>query len=99
MELLAKLAQQVPYWESIQNIESRLDHVTAAVKGQEYVKGEELTRGHLPLNGFADGNIIKDTRFRLAEALRRAGVMQSDAARQAVAAFHPRPHLAIHGIV
>ena len=52
LELLAKLAEQVPYWENIQAATSKLDHITAAAKGQEYVKGEELTRGYIPMNGF-----------------------------------------------
>ena len=34
-------------------------------------KGEQVTRGHMPLNGFTDGQIIGDARFRLAAALRQ----------------------------
>jgi hypothetical protein len=49
--------------------------------------------------GFADQKIIKDSRFRLITALRSAGVIQSEAARAAIAQFNPRPHLAIHGII
>lgn len=93
---------QVPYYENIQNIESRLDHVTASAKAQEYIPIEEkdrLGRGHLPLNSFHDHNIVRDARFRLAEALAHAGLQHSDAARQAVAAMNPRPHLAIHGLL
>jgi hypothetical protein len=52
LELLAKLAEQVPYWENIQAATSKLDHITAAARGQEYVKGEDLTRGYIPMNGF-----------------------------------------------
>ena len=51
---------QVPYWEHMQTIESKLDHVTAAVKAQAYVASDEPgVRGHLPLNGFTDKKIIK----------------------------------------
>ena len=94
-----KLAAEVPYYETLQQVQSKLDHVTASVKGHEYIKSEEdMTRGHLPLNGFTDQTIIRDARFRLATALRNAGVMHSSAARDAIARFHPQPHLAIHGI-
>jgi len=99
VELLHQLAAQVPYWENIQNAKSQLDHVTAAVKAQEYVRGEEETRGHFRATGFADKKIVSDARLRLAFALREAGLHHSEAARSAVASFHPRPHLAIHGIL
>lgn len=96
LELLMKLAQQVPYWENMQNIQSKLDHITASAKGWEYIPGEEMSRGFLPINGFADVKVIRDARHRLATALRAAGLQHSDAAKEAVARFHPRPHLAIH---
>ncbi len=98
IEWLSKLAEQVPYFDAIQNAHSMLDHVTAAVKNQEYIK-VDYTRGFLPLNGFTDNRIIKDARFRLASALREMGVIHSEAGRQAIQNFHPRPHLAIHGIL
>ena len=69
------------------------------MKGHEYIKYDELTRGHLPMNGFTDNKVIKDARFRLAAALRSAGVINTVAARTAIAQFHPQPHLAIHGIL
>lgn len=91
---------QVPYYDAIQDASSRLDHITASAKGHEYVaSGDPLYRGHLPLNGFTDGKVIQDSRFRLAEALRRCGVAGSEAARAVVAQFHPRPQLAIHGLI
>ena len=100
IELLNKLAAQVPYYDAIQDVSSKLDHITASAKGHEYIaSGEPLIRGHLPLNGFTDGRVIQDSRFRLAEALRRCGVANSEAARSAVAQFCPRPHLAIHGLL
>jgi hypothetical protein len=50
----------VPYWDSIQNAESKLDHITAAVKGQEYIGLEEPgMRGHIPMYGFTDKKVIK----------------------------------------
>lgn len=102
LEFLNALAAQVPYYDAIQQVESRLDHVTASAKAQEYIPiGEEdrLTRGHMPLNSFNDHQIVRDARFRLSEALSRAGVQYSDAARVAVANMNPRPHLAIHGLL
>lgn len=102
VELLMALAAQVPYYDTIQQIESRLDHVTASAKAQEYVpigEDDRLTRGHMPLNSFNDHQIVRDARFRLTEALARAGVQHSDAARHAVAQMNPRPHLAIHGLL
>lgn len=102
LEFLNALAAQVPYYDAIQQVESRLDHVTASAKAQEYIPiGEEdrLTRGHMPLNSFNDHQIVRDARFRLSEALSRAGVQYSDAARVAVASMNPRPHLAIHGLL
>ena len=51
------------------------------------------------MNGFSDGKVIRDARFRLATALREAGVHQSEAAKYAIQRAHPRPHLAIHGIL
>jgi len=96
VEWLNKLAEQVPYWESIQNATSMLDHVTVAVKTQEY-HAPNYTRGYMPMNGFANQEIIRDARHRLATALRAAGVQHTQAARDIVARFHPRPHLAVHG--
>jgi hypothetical protein len=52
IEYLAKLAQQVPYWDAIQNVSSKLDYITAAAKTHEYIKGEDFARGYMPLNGF-----------------------------------------------
>lgn len=99
LEKLMKLAEQVPYWENIQNAHSKLDHITASVQGHQYLKGEDLSRGFIPMFGFTDQTIIKDSRFRLITALRSAGVIQSDAARHAIAQFNPRPQLAIHGLL
>ena len=95
VEWLNKLAEQVPYWDSIQNATSMLDHVTVAVKSQEY-HAPNYSRGYMPMNGFANQEIIRDARHRLATALRAAGVQHSEAARHAVAQFFPRPHLAVH---
>ena len=90
---------KVPYYENILNAKSDLGHITAAVKGHEYIKGEDAMRGHFPQTGYADKTIISDARFRLASALRAAGVQYSEAAYRAVQQFNPRPHLAIHGII
>lgn len=90
---------QVPYYDAIQDVESKLDHITAAAKAHEYYAPDEQSRGHLPLNGFTDGRVIQDSRFRLAEALHRSGVAGSLAARQVVAQNYARPHLAIHGLL
>jgi hypothetical protein len=68
-------------------------------QGQSYLKGEEETRGHMPLNGFTDQRVIRDTRFRITEALRMAGLQHSQAAKEIIQQYHPRPHLAIHGII
>ena len=99
LEWLARLAEQVPYWEALQNAQSRLDHVTASAKAWEYVSSGPGARGYLPLNGFADNKVMKDARVRLAMALRDAGVQNSQYAAQVVREFHPRPQLAIHGIL
>ena len=98
LEILAHLATTVPYWDAIVNATSQLEHVTAAVKAQEWQQPEELSRGFMSLNGFGDRKIIQDARFRLAEALREAGIAQSKVAASVVKEFHPRPHLSIHGI-
>jgi hypothetical protein len=91
---------QVPYYESIVDVKSNVNQKTASVIAQEYIKSEEeLTRGHLPLNSFSDHAIVRDARFRLAEALARANVQHTDAARDAVLRLNPRPHLAIHGLL
>lgn len=99
LELLAKIVEQCPYWEGLQNVHSKLDHITTAAAQAMYQKGEDLTRGHMPLQGFADKNVIKDTRFKLISALRNAGVAHSEYAKTAVAKINPMPHLAIHGIL
>lgn len=99
LEILANLAMTVPYWDAIENATSQLDHVTAAVKAQEWQQPEEMSRGFLALNGFGDKKIIRDARFRLAEALRGAGIAQSKVAADVVREFHPRPQLAIMGII
>lgn len=99
LELLAKIAEQCPYWDNIQNVESKLDYITIAALNSMYQKGEDLTRGHIPMMGFTDKEIIKDSRFKLITALRNAGVVQSEYARAAIAKINPMPHLAIHGIL
>ena len=99
MDLLLKLAAEVPYWDAIQNAESNLDHITCAVKAQEYLGFQEEARGHKRSTGYADRSIIRDARFRLASALRDAGVASSHYAKQAVQRMNPRPELAIHGII
>jgi hypothetical protein len=53
-ELLLRLATQVPYYDKIQNAESKLDHVTASVRAHEYQGFEEEERGHMSLKGFTD---------------------------------------------
>lgn len=58
---------------------------------QEYHRPATPTRGHIAMRGFADKALFKDARFRLGLALREAGVHQSEAARRAIAALHPRP--------
>lgn len=83
----------------MQNVESKLDHVTVAALSSMYHKGEELTRGHIPMMGFTDKAVVKDTRFKLISALRNAGVAHSEHARLAVARINPQPHLAIHGLL
>lgn len=89
-ELLNKLAEQVPYFDAIQSVESRLDYITAAADAQRYQKPEEISRGHHALNGFADVKLFQDARFRLGLALREAGVHQSAAAAAVIAQLHPR---------
>lgn len=91
---------QVPYFDAIQEATSRLDHITASAKAHEYnAPLSPGARGHIPMNGFHNDRIVKDVRFRLAEALRKCGVHNSQAAKDAVARFHPRPQLAIHGLL
>lgn len=85
-----KLAEQVPYYENIQAVESKLDHITVAADAQKYFKPDEETRGHLALNGFTDKKLFRDARFRLGLALREAGVHQSAAAAAVIAQLHPR---------
>jgi len=101
MDLLMRLAAQVPYYDDIQNATSKLDHVTAAAQAHIYQGVQEEFRGFMRATGFADTKIIADARFRLAEALRDAApsLIQSAAARIAIQQFHPRPHLAIHGVL
>jgi len=90
LDILNKLAEQVPYWDALQAAESKLDHVTAAVEAQKYQKPEEVSRGHLSMNGFTDQKLFKDARFRLGLALREAGVHQSAAAAAVISSLHPR---------
>lgn len=90
----------MPYWSIIKDIAPRLDHATVSSQAHSFMPTEdELTRGHMPLNGFTDQRVIRDTRFRIVEALRMAGLAHTQAARDVVQQLHPRPHLAIHGII
>lgn len=73
--------------------------MTVAAQASMYVQGDEHTRGHIPLFGFSDKNIVKDARFKLISALRNAGIQNSEHAINAVAKINPRPHLAIHGLL
>jgi hypothetical protein len=122
MAVLEKLAQQVPYYERIQEAKADLSKTTAAVEAATYQQPEEQLRGHLPLNGFADAHVratslarkwneqraeltrlccccmlqvMQDSRFRLALALREAGVIQSNYAKSIIEALHPRPQAPI----
>lgn len=90
LELLNKLAEQVPYFDALQNAVSRLDHVTTSVLGHQYNKPATPTRGFNPMNGFTDERVFKDAKFRLGLALRAAGVHTSTAARDAIASLCPR---------
>jgi hypothetical protein len=98
MELLARLAEQVPYFAAIQSATSKLDHVTANILNSQYHR-EDFGRGFGPMNGYTDSATIADSRFRLTEALRSAGVIGSKYGGQVVQSLFPRPHLAVHGIV
>ena len=91
-ELISKIAEQCPYWDSVQNAVSKLDHLTAASKGHEYIKGPDPGRGFLPVNGFTSRKIMSDAKFRIAVALREAGVAHSSAARDLVQKLHVRPN-------
>lgn len=59
----------------------------------------EKTRGFIPTYGLLDTKVIRDVRFRLGVALRDAGLERTVAGREMVQKLHPRPHLAIHGII
>ena len=98
MELLARLAEQVPYFAAIQSATSKLDHVTASILNSQYHR-EDFGRGFGPMNGYTDSATIADSRFRLTEALRAAGVIGSQYSAQVVRDMFPRQHLAVHGIV
>ena len=86
---------QVPYYDKIQNVESKLDHITASVKSHEYQQPDLATRGHIAMNGFNDKDIFKDALFRLGLALREAGVHNSAAARDVIRSLHVRPQAPI----
>ena len=58
LEMLNRLASQVPYWDNILNAKANLGHITASVKGHEYQPcTEEAVRGHMPSYGFDDGKV------------------------------------------
>lgn len=59
----------------------------------------ELSRGFIPTYGLLDERIIRDVRFRLGVALREANLHTTAAGRDMVLRAHPRPQLAIHGIL
>ena len=110
LEKLMKLAQTVPYYDSIQEAESRLDYITTAVRNHEYkpyiadtTMGRNIDNNALgvfqPLHGFEDNKIVSDIRFKLVSALREAGVHNTPHAQHIIQQYHPRPHLAIHGIL
>ncbi len=104
LELLLRLAEQVPYFQTIQDIAPRYDQATmSTIQGQYLPIPDDINlakqRGHIPLLGFTDHKIIRDTRFRIMEALRMAGLQNTQAAKDVVQQYHPRPHLAIHGIL
>lgn len=104
MELLIKLAEQVPYFQTIQDIAPRFDQLTFCTQQGQYLPIPDEAnlakqRGHMPLLGFTDQKVVRDTRFRIMEALRMAGLQHTQAAKDIVQQYHPRPHLAIHGIL
>lgn len=101
LEICMRLAAQVPYYDEILNAKSKLEHLTSSALSHQYNGHGRPSdqRGHIPSYGFADKSIIRDARFRLAEALRYAGVHHSEAAKAAVRSNMPRPHLQIHGLL
>lgn len=49
-EILRQLASQVPYFDAIQNISSKLDHITASTRGHAFIPYEECEDGGKPLH-------------------------------------------------
>lgn len=48
---------KVPYYDKIQNVESKIDHITASARAHEYQGAEESARGHISMNGFTDKGV------------------------------------------
>ena len=80
----------MPYWDKVQAATSKLDHITAAAHAWEFVPMEAPSRGFNALNGFTDGQVFRDARFRLAFYLHQEGVNGSVAARDVVRSNCPR---------
>lgn len=91
LRALAKVAASVPYANAIANIKANPLKPTAATLNREHHSGQTELTGlcyadlqDKPIAGFTDAQLFKDDRFKLAAALRDAGIAQTSAAKDAV---------------
>lgn len=91
LRALARLAESTPCAKAVAAAKSDLSKLTAATVARNQRSGERSQTGlayadtqDQPITGFTDAQLFKDPRFRLASALRDAGLAHTNAARIAV---------------
>jgi hypothetical protein len=57
--MLQRLAERVPYYDTIQSLVADPTKPTVAAQASTYVKAPERGRGQLPLNGFDDSTVFR----------------------------------------
>lgn len=95
---LRELAAQVPYYDRVQALEPSADRVQSETRASKAARedaaqrreawlamrraGEHEQYVHAGMSGFSDRSLFRDLRFKLAFALREAGMMDTQYAHQ-----------------
>lgn len=85
LRALARIAASAPYADAVANAKADLSRTTIATENGKYVYDESHPPALVP---FDDASLVRDVRFRLATALRAAGLAYTCAARAAVDRAH-----------
>jgi hypothetical protein len=93
-EKLQKLAASVPYYDKIVSCSSDIHKLTKTREADMFQKDESgllpFQHGEQRRNFFSDERLFSNARFRLVDALSRAGVLQTPYAHSIIQQMVPR---------